>query len=230
MENIALDIKKVANNIKDRKAISISYLSRTYSMGYVKAANLFKTLVDEGYISDKGTVLIKCKEDNPGIKIVFLDVDGVLNSSSTKDTCGKYVGIEDEKVELLKKLVDETGARIVLVSTWKEYWYKEPFFKDKQDYLANYLDKKLDKYGLYAIDKTEDEVLNRGDGILEYIHHLKWKGIDVKKFVILDDELFDYLRTKLTKNLVQTSYNKGGLQLKHIRKAIEKLNSSLSIA
>lgn len=228
MENlITIDIKKIANDIKDRKVISISYLSRTYSMGYIKAAQLFNKLKLEGYISEEGKVLLKCNEEDPGIKIVFLDVDGVLNCSSTKDVCHRYVGIEDQKVELLKQIVDKSDAKIVLVSTWKLWWYKAAHLKDKQDSLATYLDQKLAKQGLTIYDKTDDELLNRGDGILEYLHHLKWKGVNVHSYVVLDDELFDYRRTKLTKNLVQTSFN-AGLQRKHVGKALEKLNGGIA--
>ena len=219
-----LDAKRIANDIKDKKAISISYIARNYAVGYTKASQLFNELIEDGYISSEGKVLNKCKEDNNGFNIVFLDVDGVLNCSSTKDVCVKYVGIEDDKVSLLKQIVDKSGAKIVLVSTWKEWWFKESYLKDKQDFLANYLDMKLAKQGLSIYDKTEDELFNRGDGILEYIRHLSWKGINVNNYVVLDDEIFDYKRTRITKNLVQTSYNNGGLQRKHVGKALEKLN------
>ena len=218
-----LDVKRITNDIKDRKAISISYIARNYSVGFNKASQLFNELINDGYISQEGKVLNKCKEDNKGLNIIFLDVDGVLNCSSTKDVCVKYVGIEDNKVSLLKQIVDKSNAKIVLVSTWKEWWFKESYFKDKQDYLADYLDNKLSKQGLVIYDKTDDELYNRGDGILEYIHRLNWKGINVNNFVVLDDEIFDYKRTKITKNLVQTSYDNGGLQRKHVIKALDKL-------
>ena len=90
--------------------------------------------------------------------------------------------------------------------------------------MANYLDEKLAKQGLTIFDKTNDEYsLGRGDAILEYIRALKRKGNNLDKFVILDDELFDYLPTKLTRNLVRTSFENGGLQSKHIRKAVDIL-------
>ena len=219
-----LDLKRIVNDIKDRKAISISYIVRNYSVGFTKGNQIFKELIDGGYISTEGKVLNKCKADNAGINVVFLDVDGVLNCSSTKDMCLRYVGIEDEKVSLLKQIVDKSKAKIVLISTWKEWWFNTSYLKDKQDFLANYLDMKLAKQGLSIYDKTEDELFNRGDGILEYIRHLSWKGINVNNYVVLDDEIFDYKRTRITKNLVQTSYNNGGLQRKHVGKALEKLN------
>lgn len=226
------DIKNVLKDIKDKKKISMSYLQITYSIGFVKANKEFSKLVEAGYVSSEGEVqTAKVYEAlgetyDPGIKIVFLDVDGVLNCSSTKDKCGYYTGIEDEKVTFLKKIVEATNAKIVLVSTWKYYWYKEPNLKEQQDEMANYLDLKLKKQGLIIIDKTEDEAINRGDGILEYIRHLKWKGIKVDKFIIIDDEIFDYKETKLTKNLIQTGFYGGGLQAKHVIRAIDKLGGN----
>lgn len=48
------------------------------------------------------------------MKILFLDVDGVLNR------CGKSGhGLEADKIALLKTIVDATGCEIVLSSTWR---------------------------------------------------------------------------------------------------------------
>ena len=49
------------------------------------------------------------------MKVLFLDVDGVLNR------CGKSAqGLEEDKVALLKQIVAATGCRIVLSSTWRK--------------------------------------------------------------------------------------------------------------
>lgn len=224
-----LDIKTILNDIKDKKRITMSYLQRTYSIGFIKANKEFDKLVEDGYVSESGEVqtakVYKAlgEEYDPGIKLIFLDVDGVLNCSSTKDKCNGYLGIEDEKVTFLKRIVEATNAKIVLVSTWKYYWYKEPNLKTQQDEMADYLDAKLKRQDLIIVDKTEDEELNRGDGVLEYIRRLKWRGIKVDKFIIIDDEIFDYKETKLTRNLIQTGFYGGGLQAKHVIKAIDKL-------
>jgi len=159
-----------------------------------------------------------------GINLVFLDVDGVLNCKTTEDKCNGYRGIEDSKVALLKELVDKTNSKIILVSTWKLFWYRRKIHKDKQDDLANYLDQKLSNYGLIIYDKTREyDIHNRGEGVIRYINKLEHKGIKINKYVILDDELFDYLNAKLTDHLIQTDFENGGLQEKHIKKAIEKM-------
>lgn len=138
---------------------------------------------------------------------IFLDIDGVLNYRICVARCGKYLGIDDEKVKLLATLVEKTEAEIVLVSTWKENWYTEPN-KHKQDYMANYLDDKLSVAGLVILDKTPDkdqgQYLGRGEGIVVYIH-----THDVKRFVILDDCQFDYDSCDLTDFWVKTDDNVG---------------------
>ena len=221
-----MNLEKLLNTFKDETSISISDIQRKMGVGYITAGKYLAELIDNKYIykNEQGKYVLNREIVDKGINIVFLDIDGVLNCSTTKDKCGKYTGIEDSKVSLLKELVDKTNSKIVLVSTWKMFWYKEPHLKCMQDELANYLDEKLLKQGLKIYDKTDDyDVLERGDGIIEYLRILNIKKIKVNKFVILDDQSFDYLKAKLTKQLVTTSYLYGGLEEKHIKKALEKM-------
>lgn len=46
-------------------------------------------------------------------KVIFLDIDGVLN----QDNCGAK--IEEQFVRRLAHIVEETGAEIVLSSSWR---------------------------------------------------------------------------------------------------------------
>ena len=125
---------------------------------------------------------------------------------------------------MLKEIVDATGAIIILVSSWKEWWTNNPRYKLTQDEKATYLDEKLAKQGLIIRDKTHDgNSFRRGKGILRFIEMQKEIGIDIRKYVILDDEMFDYLETKMTRHLIRTSFEQNGLEKKHVRKAIEKL-------
>lgn len=218
------DLTKIITSLQNKDKISISYIQRTFSFGFTKAGKVFNELIEKGYIDESGRVNKK-KIDPDYVerpKVIFLDVDGVLNCHSTKDTCCGYRGIEDKKVSYLKEIIDATGAIIVLVSSWKEWWTANPKFKSSQDEMATYLDKKLANYGLIIRDKTLNSY-RRGKGILRYIEMQKENGIEIKKFVVLDDEVFDYLETKLTKHLIQTSFYQNGLEKKHVRKAIEKL-------
>ena len=48
--------------------------------------------------------------------IVFLDFDGVLNYPGTKEKWKGWMGLADEKLELLRNLIEETGSVIVLTT------------------------------------------------------------------------------------------------------------------
>ena len=53
-----------------------------------------------------------------GVRIIFLDIDGVLNYGGCPDRAPSHcMGIANEKLLLLKQIVDATNAKIVLVST-----------------------------------------------------------------------------------------------------------------
>lgn len=138
------------------------------------------------------------------MKVIFLDIDGVLNCPDTADRCGNYVGIDDGKVKLLKNIVEQTGAKIVLVSTWKEDWEKGK----NTGFMADYLDDKMLSHGLSVYDKTANKAegcfLSRGEGILDYIVSRK-----VQNYVILDDCQFDYDGCSLTDNFVKTNFEVG---------------------
>ena len=56
------------------------------------------------------------------INIIFLDVDGVLNSLPYCQTTpiGSYVDISEDNLRNLAVLYRETQAQIVLSSTWRE--------------------------------------------------------------------------------------------------------------
>lgn len=153
-------------------------------------------------------------------KVIFLDVDGVLNCDTSGSSCGPYLGIDNDKVKRLRRIVEATGAHIVLCSSWKDEWYSEPF-KDEQSELANYLDRKLKRERLYIFDKTLDDWHHRGAGILKYI---KMHPI-VKKFIIIDDEMFDYEQySRLMGSLIRTDTHVG-LQDDDVEAAVLLLNN-----
>ena len=54
------------------------------------------------------------------MKILFLDVDGVLNNKTVLSEKGLF-GICDNMLELLSQIIKETNAKIVLSSTWRLY-------------------------------------------------------------------------------------------------------------
>jgi len=52
------------------------------------------------------------------MKIIFLDIDGVLNTNKTRKMFGGDF-IDDILVALVAKIVNETQAKVVLSSTWR---------------------------------------------------------------------------------------------------------------
>ena len=158
-------------------------------------------------------------------KVVFLDVDGVLNSvddfSSTspgeisKMTCEVF----DRPLRLLKQIIDETDATVVISSSWRLTLSRKEEFSIKKLSLYDKLILKLNEYRIVPIGITPIfEGEKRGDEIRAWlkIHP------DIINFVILDDDndMCEFTKT----NLVQTTYEYG-LREEHVKKAIEILNS-----
>lgn len=152
------------------------------------------------------------------MKVIFLDFDGVLNSRDYRDIHGSSgVGIDKSKLPLLKKLVDSTGAKIVLTTSLRIYWDKNP---DKCDYYGKIINETFGDYGLEVYDKTPVlENSKREEEILQWI--VDDPGI--KNYVVIDD---GYLSAKfLLARFIQTSDTDGGLKEVHIDKAIEILGN-----
>jgi hypothetical protein len=76
------------------------------------------------------------------VKVIFLDVDGVLNTVLSRYSGGIHQ-IDDEKVERLSRIVKATGAHIVLSSTWR---------KKQEDY--DMVVAALEPHGLKLYSKT----------------------------------------------------------------------------
>ncbi|MBQ7969074.1 MAG: hypothetical protein IJ292_04560 [Clostridia bacterium] len=159
------------------------------------------------------------------MKVIFLDVDGVLNSLDTKERIEGYIFVSDDKIELLKEIVDQTGAKVVLSSTWRRGWYcKEhidhPNESDRQDIrMFDALCEKLHEFNIGLLDYTDDFGL-RGQEIDAWLNN--WTGEPIESYVILDDMSGRDIRPH-SRFLVQTSLG-GGINKKHVQRAIEILN------
>lgn len=115
------------------------------------------------------------------MNIIFLDIDGVLNGRHTKERCGGYIGIEAEKVKLLKELCDKTDSKVVISSTWRLH-------EKDNDIFWRYLKKTFEAGDVKIYDKTPDIACYlRASEILEWL-----KDKDVDHIVILDDEDFHW--------------------------------------
>lgn len=155
-------------------------------------------------------------------KIIFLDIDNVLNNVETKDrTPTGFVGIDDYLVERLAEIIKATDAKIVLVSTWKQDFIIGESYQKDQD--AQYLYDKLNKFNLVIADKTSDsfDSDHRHLGILDYLDYNKING----NYVILDD--FDYYirgtNSRIIDHWIQTYWDEGLTKI-DINEAIHILN------
>ena len=171
------------------------------------------------------------------VKVIFLDVYGVLIHNNYRNP--ENLHIDEEKVKILKQIVDKTNSKIVLSSTWKNS-YNKKIIPNRY----NVLEKILEKYNLKIYDRVpslKPELLTK-----EKLQDKKYKKVtskydpntrrsaeinkylkthDIENFLIIDDRDFDWKYFKLHKNLIKTSYNKKGLLEKHLKKAIKILNS-----
>ncbi len=150
------------------------------------------------------------------MKIIFLDIDGVLNSDAyDKERGAKDGNIDVSRLPLLKSLIDETGAKTVLSSSWREHWEKdEALLSDTGKDLIN----TFRQAGIEIFDKTP-VMSSRSEEISHWLSlHPETEG-----FVILDDNIFGW--GGLSESLVRTSKKIGrGLEEEHIKEATRILN------
>lgn len=147
-------------------------------------------------------------------KVIFLDIDGVLNTSYTKY---RDEVLDDFRLDYL--------AKIVLTSTWRYNISKNFFSLKAYSNSTKKLIEALKERGLKISALLPDTPNNRrAEDILEFIKKHK-----VTRFVILDDESFNYDSLKLSDNLLRTSFYgenelDAGLTQKMIRQAVQMLN------
>lgn len=73
------------------------------------------------------------------MKVLFLDVDGVLNSRTHpafgfhKEAPG-LMGMAPEHGAILQEVLNSTGAKIVISSTWRKYWSLQVIKKMLKEY------------------------------------------------------------------------------------------------
>lgn len=124
------------------------------------------------------------------MKVAFLDVDGVLNMHNS----GGMYALNRNRLRLLEEIIKDTGANIVVSSTWRNY-------PDAMKKLSH----KLGYRGLKIFGVT-DRLGFSETGERYYRGHEIQKWLDehpeVENYVILDDDS-DMLDSQL-RNFVQT--------------------------
>jgi hypothetical protein len=150
-------------------------------------------------------------------RVIFLDVDGVLNSFDTMNTDNS---LEMGLIRNLAKIVSATDAKIILTSTWRLstealrelmdtlMWYDLTISGYTQEgaNMRNFENtpfedvvptKKYTRSGTYTYDRGAEIAM----WMLQH-------DFDVEKFVILDDEDED-IKNWFPNNLVKTDFMKG---------------------
>lgn len=126
------------------------------------------------------------------MKIIFLDFDGVLNSTTSlwwwqhkNATFNKSLaGPNQYAVSILCQLVEDTDARIVISSSWR--------------YGKNMIDlMRILQYDFMTTSKTASALLDKighmtTDKNEEILRWMKISTFDIESFVILDDDMIDH--------------------------------------
>ena len=174
------------------------------------------------------------------MKVIFLDIDGVLNTKETYDNIYRTHGflstmevpIDKFRLEYLKTIIDETDAKIVLSSSFRHFFIKQ------EDKLvpASIKGKKLYdcflKYGMDIYDVTPINGYTREEEIKEWLINNE----EVEDFIIIDDDPLQF--DEYQDRLIQTSEKRQnyllsfmkfstGLCEEHIDQAEEMLNSKM---
>ena len=125
------------------------------------------------------------------MKVIFLDIDGVLNGSVYRREQmlqGKIsVILQPEPLACLQRIAASTDASIALISSWKKFWERD----GSVDSAGLEIEQTLNGLGLFIADKTP--VIPGGSRSAEVEQWLKNKRY-VEQYVILDDKDFSWTR------------------------------------
>ena len=155
------------------------------------------------------------------MKVIFLDIDGVLNSRAydRRRDWNKQTDIDETRLPLIKQIIDATGAKIVLSSSWRQHWDRDP---DRCGEDGRYINESFAKFGLRIYDKTPDLGFSavRKDEVEKWLNETEE---NIEAFVIIDD--YRYGWGGLNEHFVKTEPNfRLGIESEHVEKAIEILN------
>lgn len=134
------------------------------------------------------------------MKVIFLDIDGVLNviPKEYDDFGGIF---HSNFIDNLRKIIDETNAKIVISSTWRFGGFQR--MKDMwkfRDYPGEVIGITPDLWRR-SIDEDSHEKIDRGHEIESWLN----LHPEVDNYVILDDDN-DFLPNQ-RRNFVRTSNN-----------------------
>ena len=144
------------------------------------------------------------------MKVIFLDFDGVI-------TVPPKWYLKANKIKYIKRIVDETGAKIVVSSSWRRENVKETI----NDMIGKTKRCPRNRMLYWLIDNLYDVTHTykglRGQEIKDWLN----EHDDIENYVIIDDD-GDFLNEQLY-HFVQTNYEDGITEVEATR-AIKVLN------
>ncbi len=148
------------------------------------------------------------------MKVIFLDVDGVLNDQNLifEKFKTKEIEISKDKLLLLKKIITSSNdIKVVLSSSWRiGLLKKDGKIVADTTYHKEFLEL-LKEYSIQIYDITPS-MMSRPEEIKYYLDNN-----DIESYVILDDEDLN------DENQVKTDFFNGGLREEHVSLAIDIL-------
>lgn len=146
------------------------------------------------------------------MKCIFLDFDGVINNWN------HFEGVATENANILKRLIEISGAKVVATSSNKYCLQRNPNAHYYASEFYNVYAKPLNDFGIEIFALTPDEKSNRSLEIKKYL-----EDNDVEEYVILDDELVD--KSLQPHQVFIDLYQ--GLQEEHLAPSLRILNGQL---
>lgn len=111
-------------------------------------------------------------------KVLFLDIDGVVNCATTTQRHRGYIGIDPYMAFLVGKIVMYTECEVVLSSSWRT------FHDDGVEEICKQVAKITDVTPSPWYDRENDHHSTRGEEIQAWLD----KNPDVEVYAILDDD------------------------------------------
>lgn len=151
---------------------------------------------------------------------IFLDIDGVLNHQKTKARAPyDCKGISQKPLRILKKIVEKTNGKLVLISDWRLSFLPNDHMPD----MADYITERLKSVGLsFELASQNHAYEIRAKEIKKWIESHSATG-----YIILDDDDNRYYHNNAIKpHWLHIDYRKG-LRKEDIQKAIAKMKEPI---
>lgn len=154
-------------------------------------------------------------------KIIFLDVDGVLNHHPLRND---NYDLEPDLLDNLELIVKKTKAAIMLTSSWSFGMFnEEDDIKSNEKYpshLLNELNKRDINIIGYALN-SQQLPYSRSQLIIDFLN-----DYSISEYAIIDDEIFDFEKQGLGDHFIQTYFQNNselGLSGSKVEKTIKLL-------